>query len=45
MVSPQNISKIKGPKKLPEIEWNDKDITAYTDLGLGGTGDSWPVGK
>ena len=34
MVSPQNISKIKEPKKLPEIEWNDKNITAYTDLGL-----------
>jgi hypothetical protein len=34
MVHPQNISKIKEPKKLLNIEWNDKSITAYTDLGL-----------
>jgi hypothetical protein len=34
MVHPQNISKIIEPKKLPEIEWNDRSIKAYTDLGL-----------
>jgi hypothetical protein len=34
MVHPQNISKIKEPKKLPDIEWNDRSIKAYTDLGL-----------
>ena len=34
MVSPQNISKIKDTKPVPKIEWNDKSVTAYTDLGL-----------
>ena len=34
MVSPQNISKIKDTKPIPKIEWNDKSVTAYTDLGL-----------
>ena len=34
MTNPKNISKIKETKKLPEIEWNDKNITAYTDLDL-----------
>ena len=34
MTNPKNISKVKETKKLPEIEWNDKNITAYTDLDL-----------
>ena len=34
MVVPQNISKIKEPKKEPDMVWNNKSITAYTDLGL-----------
>ena len=34
MVVPQNISKIKETKQSPKIEWNDKSVTAYTDLGL-----------
>ena len=34
MVSPQNISKIKDTKPVTKIEWNDKNVTAYTDLGL-----------
>ena len=31
---PKNISKIKETKKEPDIEWNNKNITAYSDLGL-----------
>ena len=34
MTRPKNISKIKETKKEPDIEWNNKNITAYTDLGL-----------
>ena len=34
MTNPRNVSKIKETKKQPDIEWNDKNITAYTDLGL-----------
>ena len=34
MVSPNNISKAQVTKKQPQIEWNDKSVTAYTDLGL-----------
>ena len=34
MTRPSNISKIKETKKEPDIEWNNKNITAYTDLGL-----------
>ena len=34
MIIPQNISKIKETKQSPKIEWNDKSVTVYTDLGL-----------
>jgi hypothetical protein len=34
LTNPINISKIKDPKKEPDIVWNNKSITAYTDLGL-----------
>ena len=33
-MAPKNILKIKETKKEPDIEWNNKNITAYTDLGL-----------
>ena len=48
MVSPHIIFQIELqgiPTKLPEIEYNDKDITAYTDLDLRSSGDSWQVGE
>ena len=34
MTNPRNVSKIKETKKEPDIEWNNKNITTYTDLGL-----------